>query len=613
MKCPRCGNEWDASKGSCTNCGFVIRLAGQTMPPVTVNRNLNSPSKGNIPSGGLPNPQRPFAGNSTIKQQSGGIPTVDRQSGRISSPMPQTPSIRPGRASSPIPSRGSTLASNSSLSANPTIGKPAFEKSVLRRVSSARETENEYGEPPAQMGSSFADNQSFENAIHPPPLQESRPAGRISQNMYYPQTQLRPNSKSADALFLDELHAPSPSAIQQVSNVSSRALGSTTQVGGMRSLLPGVALRSGRYRLTELRERQEWLSGVFEATWSAQDAQHPGQQVMIREVVLPDVTSVMMQTMLRSATTTLALVGRHPHIPALWDAFSEYGRAFFVFEPIEGESLLARIRHSGRGLPEQDVIEFCLQMTEVLELLAQQQPPLVHGLIRPEHVIVGRNGSHYTLTNFSIILAGGATQFISGIDRSRLSVYTAPEFVRGLIDVRTDLYSLLATAYHAVTGSVPTVVNGSIPSAQRINGVVSSQFDAILSRGLRSMANQRYSRPSELLQDLLAIGSVNSTLVAETRSFISESGSAVLRNGPRPVTPGASQTIERERVPDSVAQVLPIMLAPSEDIEDKASLLPSPEELPLMKESNDRLNAAVWLSVIVLSLILLVVLSHVIA
>src|SRR5947209_2434947 len=171
------------------------------------------------------------------------------------------------------------------------------------------------------------------------------------------------------------------------------------------------------------------------------------------------------------------------------------------------------MRRTGRAMQEQDVIECCLQMAEVLELLAQQSPPLVHGLISPEHIMVTRTGNQYVLTNFSIVLAGGATRFISGIERTRLSVYTAPEFVRGVIDVRSDLFSLLATAYHAVTGSMPTGVSGSIPQAQRLNPNVSSQFDAILAKGLRSIASQRYQRPSELRQDLLAMRSVSGSLV----------------------------------------------------------------------------------------------------
>src|SRR5437868_11185418 len=373
-------------------------------------------------------------------------------------------------------------------------------------------------------------------------------------------------------------------------------------------LVPGTLLRGGRYRLQERQESQEWLSGVSETMWIAQDAQRGASQVMMCEVVLPDSSSVVMQSTLRTATMALTAVGRHPHIPTLWDAFSDRGRSFFVFEPVDGESLLSRLRRTGRALQEQDVIECCLQMTEVLELLAQQSPPLVHALISPEHIMITRSGSQYVLTNFSIVLAGGATQFISGIDRTRLSVYTAPEFVRGFIDVRSDLYSLLATAYHTVTGSVPAGVSGSIPQAQRLNPYVSAQFDAILAKGLRPVVSQRYQRPSELRQDLLAMRSVSGTLV--------HGGAQAQRFEQAP--PVSAQPVSRERqrfeptpqtIPDSVAQTFQ-SLAPSEEIERQKLLLPRPEELPPLTERNDALHAAFWLGGVMICLILIVFLTR---
>jgi len=257
-------------------------------------------------------------------------------------------------------------------------------------------------------------------------------------------------------------------------------------------------------------------------------------------------------------------------------------------------------------MQEQDVIECCLQMSEVLELLAQQSPPLVHGLISPEHIMVTRTGSQYVLTNFSIVLAGGATQFVSGIDRTRLSVYTAPEFVRGVIDVRSDLYSLIATAYHAVTGSMPASVSGSIPQALRLNPNISPQFDNILSKGLRPIASQRYQRPSELRQDLLAMRSVSGTLVP---------GGSQRFEAPRSMTtqPGSrgnqSFEISPQGMPDSVAQAFQ-SLAPSGDVEEQKLLLPRPEELPPMQQRNDTLPAALWLVGIIVCLLLIVILTR---
>ena len=392
-----------------------------------------------------------------------------------------------------------------------------------------------------------------------------------------------------------------------------------------RPLLPGVLLRGGRYRLQELRERHEWASGVFEATWIGQDAHRAASQVMLCEVMLPDNSSVATKNILRTATVTLASVGRHPHIPALWDAFSDQGRSFFVFEPVEGESLLLRMRRSGRPLAEQDLIECCLQMIDVLEYLAQQSPPLVHGLIRPEHISVSRNEPYYTLTNFSVVLAGGATQFLSGMERSRLSPYTAPEVNRGVIDVRSDLFSLLATTYHLVTGSAPTNLGGSIPSARRVNAHVSAAFDAILTRGLLPVASQRYQRPSELRQDLLAVRSsivpdadlsvpvspitTSPPVAGRTMAAYRESrGENASENRVRATESGK---LAEKPMTDTVAETLPILLAPSEELEKPVLLLPRPEELPPIPVSNDKMNAIYWLTGLLLCLILIVVFSHV--
>jgi serine/threonine protein kinase len=381
---------------------------------------------------------------------------------------------------------------------------------------------------------------------------------------------------------------------------------STSQPLNVRPLTPGAQLRGNRYRLQELLERQDWLSGVFEAVWIGRDSQRGGQQVVICEVALPETASVMSQSILRTATMALANVGRHPRIPTLWDAFSDQGRSLFVFEPIEGESLLQRLRYTGRPLPEQEVIECCLQMTEVLDLLSQQSPQMVHGLIRPEHIIAGRNGSLYSLTNFSVMLAGGATQFVVGMERNRLSAYTAPEFVRGVVDVRTDMYSLIATAYHAVTGTVPSGLSGSIPQAQRINHAISSEFDAILTKGLRAVANQRYQRPSELRQDLLALRSVSSSLVSPGNTPAANSGA----NYTPPQPARANQQPQVAQRNQANFMPLPISLATDDPENEKVLLLPKPEDLPPMKQGDDRLSAALWLGAILVSLIILVVLSQ---
>src|SRR5260221_12617113 len=90
-----------------------------------------------------------------------------------------------------------------------------------------------------------------------------------------------------------------------------------------RQLMPGTLLRGGRYRLQEIQERQEWLSSVVENMWIAQDAQRGASQVMIRELVLPETGSMVMQSTVRTATMALTSVVWHPHTLTLLDVFSD--------------------------------------------------------------------------------------------------------------------------------------------------------------------------------------------------------------------------------------------------------------------------------------------------
>jgi Protein kinase domain len=643
MLCPRCGNEWDASRSSCSNCGFRVRAAsptasstsfadqtqrggvsqGQTFTSgqLSGNGSMARQQRGTTPPVGptvstsnLPpvNASTSGANWPASKQNSGSLPTVKKQTeGLSASPLPNTPRPMFPPSSTLIPQRGTNMQTSGSAPANDVTMRPAFEKHALRKVSPTRDAEvgQSYTQPPFPSSSaapSFGTTQQGRPRPAADDFQQNMPRSQ-AQSMASPR--LSPHDAGSNMRGASRPPMTGAGTSTRQPTGANAQVRSTSQPSSARPLTPGAQLRGNRYRLQELLERQDWLSGVFEAVWIGRDSQRGGQQVVICEVALPETASVMSQSILRTATMALANVGRHPRIPALWDAFSDQGRSLFVFEPIEGESLLQRLRYSGRPLPEQEVVECCLQMTEVLDLLSQQSPQMVHGLIRPEHIIASRNGSQYSLTNFSVVLAGGATQFVVGLERNRVSAYTAPEFVRGVVDVRTDMYSLIATAYHAVTGAVPSGISGSIPQAQRINHAISSEFDAILTKGLRAVANQRYQRPSELRQDLLALRSVSGSLVSSGNSPAANVGMAPANYAPAQ-SARDSQQLQFAQRNQANFMPLPISMTTNDPENERVLLLPKPEDLPPMKRGDDRLGAALWLSAILVSLIILVVLSQ---
>jgi serine/threonine protein kinase len=654
MTCPRCGNEWDVSKTPCSRCGLLVRLPNHSGAAA---RTQNSPLKqqpgsGNVLAGkqqlneplsslftsssSMPMPAPPTSLPKSQRDAARGTGNIGRANslGTNSAAQPGMqygeqnltantafPDIRP---INPAPLWGRENNNSGQLSSSVGSGAldgfgASFGKNRVSSQPGIAGTDLSFGKNRVSSQPGIA---GAENAVPksvPPRPQKSVADARaeaVADFSARPQPPLRPSrltgqvasgsnrSTEAPGMRAQSAFVPPSQAGRMNSGGYSGGLSANDALDAgfdqdLRILVPGTLLRSGRYRLQETLGRQEWVSGVYEVMWLAQDAQRSGAEVTICELVTPETGTVMMQSFLRAATMALTSVGRHPRIPTLWDAFSDEGRSFFVFEPIEGESLLMRMHRTGRALPEQDVIECCLQMTEILELLAQQTPPIVHGQIRPENVVMARMSLQYTLTNFSVVLAGGATQFLVGLDRSRLTPYMAPEVVRGVVDVRTDLYSLMATAYHAVTGSIPSGIgsSGTIPQAQRLNPNVSPQFDAILAKGLRVIPAQRYQRPAELRQDLLAMRSVSGSL--SPKSVFSPNGGLSQQ--------GFSQR-SAQPVADSVAQMLPNMLAGSvaNDEEERRLLLPRPEELPPLQPGNDGLSSVVWLIGIVVCLVAIV-------
>lgn len=369
-------------------------------------------------------------------------------------------------------------------------------------------------------------------------------------------------------------------------------------------LLPGTSLRSGRYCLQEMLGQESWSSGVSEASWGGRDFRYNGAPVMLYEVVVPDIHSPAARAILRTATSALLAAGRHPCIPTLQDVFNDQERIFFVFEPLEGESLQARLQRLGRPLSEAEAIAFCIQISELLGLLASQSPPLIHGRICPEHLYLSYEGSRCSLSGLSPIIATGVKQFLTEARDVQSAPYAAPEFVRGMIDGRGDLYALLATAYYAVTGIAPIASGGIIPQTRQFNAAISADFDAILAKGLHPLQQQRYQHPAELSRDLLAVRSraASGKLAAQSGANEPVTSPFSARETAFTFTPGAP--------PSSYPfPVIPILVEEEEEEEEKKVRLPSPETLPPMREGNDRLVATLWLFAILLGLLLLVIVS----
>lgn len=267
----------------------------------------------------------------------------------------------------------------------------------------------------------------------------------------------------------------------------------------MQKLQRGDLLRQGRYQLLEqlvLPENQRNQG----TAWLATDAQSPRSRIIIREIPLTQELSFNRSQVVHSIAFRLTELSRYPGFPKVVDVFSEQNYYFIVIRDIEGESLAALLRREGGALPERMVAEFGRQLCEMLSVLAEQQPPIVHGGISPETIIVSPDRRRVSL----IHIPPFPPQEVA--NSTEHSGYRAPEQVRGNAEPASDMYAVAATLHYAVTGYDPSERMAFFhPPARRLNPAVSAGMEGILSQALRLSISQRYAHPRDMQQDFTAL------------------------------------------------------------------------------------------------------------
>ena len=348
--------------------------------------------------------------------------------------------------------------------------------------------------------------------------------------------------------------------------------------------MPGMPLQGNHYLLVEQQEKQQWSLEIYEVWWLAQDMESR-EDVDICEVVLP-LSGSTIQVFLRSTVKALLACSNSSRMSSLLNVFMEHGHCFFVFTHPTGESLYMRIQREGM-LPEQEAIDCYLQGTRTLLFLSEQNPPMVHGSLQPDHLV--KVGSNWVFTHRSILIAGGGTTFISPS--------TVLEEFKDIPTPASDLYALTAAIYYAVTGITPSS-DARIQQAHLMNATLSSAFSTALLQGIHPDVRVQYQHPSEIVK---ALG-VRFSRTPETARRASRS-SGTLGNAQPEQKPERS-TVPLQHASRSIEQqqTLPMMRQGQEGI------LLQAEHLSPFPQSPDILMAMVWtLGILLCTLVCLLV------
>jgi serine/threonine protein kinase/Tol biopolymer transport system component len=350
------------------------------------------------------------------------------------------------------------------------------------------------------------------------------------------------------------------------------------------------SLLNNRYRIIEVLGQ-----GGMAAVYRAID-ENLSVEVAVKENLF---TTEEYARQFRLEATILAGL-RQPNLPRVSDHFViEPQGQYLVMDFIDGEDLRKRLDRLG-PLPEQEVIIIGVAICDAMSYMHTRMPMILHRDIKPGNVRITPSG-HIYLVDFGLAKLVQGRETTNTGARAMTPGYSPPEqYGSARTDPRSDIYSLGATLYTALTDVLPedgldrVMGRSELTPIQKHNPKVTEHIVAIIEKCLAVQPDDRYQSADELRFSLM-----------EARSISRRKLPLELVLQPPPVT-------LHDRLPGEMGEHLqkPLVLNASEaEVSDKKSTLPLSQDqdnielLPV--KSKLRRNGSLWLILVLLTILLL--------
>jgi serine/threonine protein kinase len=266
------------------------------------------------------------------------------------------------------------------------------------------------------------------------------------------------------------------------------------------------SLLNRRYRIVEILG-QGGMASVYRAV-----DENLGVDVAVKENLF---TTDEYSRQFRREAVILANL-RHPNLPRVTDHFAiENQGQYLVMDYIEGEDLRQRLDRLG-PLPDEEVIILGAAVCDALSYMHALNPSVLHRDIKPGNVKITPQGRIF-LVDFGLAKVVQSTSLATTTGaRAMTPGYSPPEqYGTAHTDARTDIYSLGATLYSALTDALPedglarAMEQADLTPIRKRNQHTSRRLTAVIERALEVKPDDRYQNADEFKQDLL--NSRNST------------------------------------------------------------------------------------------------------
>lgn len=240
---------------------------------------------------------------------------------------------------------------------------------------------------------------------------------------------------------------------------------------------------------------QEWINGKYKVrryirdggTSQLYEVEGQEEQIAILKVVKQPTTLFINQ--LNNEAKILANI-THDNIPKLFDkvTINKHYNAI-IMEKIDGESIADLVEEKGRKFSWEQTLYIARKLAKLIHVFHVNNPAIVIRDIKPSNILLTERNDVY------LIDFGTSTFLHESNQATALGTigFAAPEqFENGVVDLRSDLFSLGATIFYMLTGgeniytsSGKDVLDGHLPKAfvKVINKLtetdVTSRYDSI--------------------------------------------------------------------------------------------------------------------------------------
>ena len=296
---------------------------------------------------------------------------------------------------------------------------------------------------------------------------------------------------------------------------------------GRRRALGVIAVERGSAKPEQVEsalafQRQQFSTQVVGPYRLAEKLGEGGSSVVYRAIAVDGGRAVALKILPQNAPGDVGAIARfqkeaqagmtlqHPHIVKTLDWGTHRDAYWLAMELMPGGTLLQRVRQEG-PLNESATLELACGMLDALRLAGERH--MVHRDIKPTNILFDARGRG-KLADLGLAQLIASPNDLGPGKLVGTPAYIAPEQALGQgVDARSDLYSLGATLFHALTGGPPFVepsaidlanhhLNTAPPSADDINPEVSAGTAAVVRKLLAKRQADRYGSAGEALADV---------------------------------------------------------------------------------------------------------------